>query len=180
MLSLFARKKTQWKFVPQTISLVLNSTVYNNEPENYRCPFCCIVEGVEGEFPLTKQADVIYRDEVITAFIASHWRPDNKGHVIVIPNAHIENLYDMPDDLLAAVHSYARRVARALKIAYGCEGVSVRQNNEGAGDQDVWHYHVHVVPRFEGDNMYQSYQKIFLSDPAERIVMAEKVRAALS
>ncbi len=154
--------------------------MYNNAPENYRCPFCCVCAGVEGDFPWTKQADIIHRDETITAFIASHWRPNNKGHVIIIPNIHIENLYDMPDGLLLASHSYTRKVARALKIAYKCEGVSVRQNNEKAGDQDVWHYHVHVVPRFEEDDMYSSYHKIFLSEPTERIAFAEKLKAALS
>lgn len=150
-----------------------------NAPTNYKCPFCCIVGGIEGDFPFTKQADVIYRDEIITSFISSHWRANNRGSVLVIPNTHIENLYEMPDNLLLAVHSFSRRVACALKIAYGCDGVSIRQNNESAGDQDVWHYHLHVVPRYTGDDFHTGDYRLFLSAPEERALFAKKVRAAL-
>ena len=57
--------------------------MHNHEPENYRCPLCYIVQGREEEnFPHTKQADIIYKDETLTAFIASLWWPKNKGHVL--------------------------------------------------------------------------------------------------
>jgi histidine triad (HIT) family protein len=74
----------------------------------------------------------------------------------VIPAAHFENLYDLPDALGADIHRVARRVAIAMKTAYGCAGVSTRQHNESAGNQDVWHYHLHVFPRYPGDDLYGS------------------------
>jgi histidine triad (HIT) family protein len=146
----------------------------------YACPFCAVVAGGETESCYTRQRDVIWRDSDVTAFIASHWWPRNHGHVLIVPNAHIENLYAMPDDLLARVHVLSRNVAIAFKETYRCDGVSVRQHNEPAGNQDVWHYHLHVFPRFVGDRLYQSNGEKYLSDPADRVPFAELLREHLA
>lgn len=100
--------------------------------------------------------------------------------MLVIPNEHFENLYEIPDDVLAAVYSTAKRVARGLKVAYGCEGTSTRQHNEPAGGQDVFHFHVHVYPRAEGDRLYETHREVRWTDAAERGPYAERVRNALA
>jgi len=128
--------------------------LFNHAPEDYVCPFCLIAAGVENEHVLTKQSDVIYRDEFITAFVSAGWWENNKGHVIIIPNRHFENLYDLPPDYSAEIHSFEKQIAVAFKRVYKCDGVSSRQRNEPAGNQDVWHYHLHVFPRYAGDNLY--------------------------
>src|SRR5690606_11711679 len=87
--------------------------------------------------------------------VASHWWPNNPGHVIIIPNEHFENLYSLPDDALYEIHRIEKMVAQAFKESYRCDGVSSRQHNEPAGNQDVWHYHLHVFPRYKNDNLYQ-------------------------
>lgn len=150
--------------------------MYNHEPEGYKCPFCYVVRGIEGEFPYTKQADIFYKNDLITAIIASHWWPNNKGHVIIVPNEHIENLYNLNDLLGAAIQSFSRRVAIALKETYKCDGTSVRQHNEPEGDQDVWHYHYHVFPRYKGDNLYGSNAQKYLSKAEDRIEYVRKLR----
>ncbi len=150
--------------------------MFNHEPDNYRCPFCAVVNGEEGDFPYTKQADIVYRDADLTALIASHWWPNNLGHIIIIPNQHIENLYDLSDSLGAKIVTLSKRVAVALKETYQCDGVSTRQHNEPAGDQDVWHYHLHVFPRYENDNLYTTHDQKRKSEPEERIPYAEKLR----
>lgn len=150
--------------------------MYNHEPKEYICPFCSIVAGIENESLYTKQDDVVYRDTQISVFIASHWWPNNKGHVIIVPNQHIENLFDLPDNVSTSIHSMERRVALALKKTYVCDGVSSRQHNEPSGDQDVWHYHLHVFPRYQGDQLYISNPLKKLSDPKERKVYAKKLR----
>ena len=151
--------------------------MHNHQPENYRCPLCYVVEGKEEEnFPYTRQADIIYKDESITAFIASHWWPRNKGHVLIVPNQHVENLYDISENLLNSIHSFSKKVALALKETYACDGISVRQHNEPAGDQDVWHYHLHVFPRYENDFLYVSNEEKALSIPEDRLPFAEKLR----
>ncbi len=153
--------------------------MYNHEPADYQCPFCAVVAGAEGDFPLTNQGDIVYQDDLITAFISSHWWPKNPGHVLIIPNQHAENLYDIPDDILAYIHSFSKRVAIALKGAYDCDGVSVRQHNEEAGNQDVWHYHLHVFPRFKNDQLYLSHNQKALAEPGERARYAAKLRPYL-
>jgi len=146
--------------------------MYNHAPDDYICPFCLISQGLESA--RTTQQDVIYRNNFVTAFIPSHFWENNKGHVIIIPNEHFENIYDLPDELGTQIHRVARRVALALKECYQCEGVSTRQHNEPGGNQDVWHYHLHVFPRYKGDNLYQMQRRP--TTPEERLPYAEMLR----
>lgn len=150
--------------------------MHNHEPQNYRCPFCRIVKGVEDEFVYTNQTDIFYRDDFIISFISSHWWPNNKGHIIIVPNNHIENVYDLPDYLSDKIHRFEKKVAIAIKEAYSCDGVSSRQHNEPCGNQDVWHYHLHIFPRYTNDNLYILDGKKCLSAPEERVPFATKLR----
>ena len=72
------------------------------------CAFCRVAVG--GRSQNTTQHDVVYRDEATTAFVGAKWWVNNPGHVLVIPNRHFENLYDVPDEALAAVYATVRRV----------------------------------------------------------------------
>ena len=134
--------------------------MFNHEKENYICPFCLLLKGVEHEKVYSVQSDIIYRDEFVTALIASHQLNYNPGTVIIIPNEHIENLYDLPDDLSAKIHQLEKRIAIAMREAYPCEGNVIRQHNEpieGAKckGQDVLHYHLQIIPRYSSDRMYE-------------------------
>ena len=148
--------------------------MYNHAPDNYICPFCLVAKGIENGHVLTKQADIIYRDEFITAFISAHWFGVNNGHVLIIPNKHYENIYDLPLDYSCKIHGFAKQVALALKQEYMCDGVSTRQHNEPAGNQDVWHYHLHVFPRYKNDDLYAEKRKA--ATAGERAVFADKLR----
>jgi histidine triad (HIT) family protein len=123
-------------------------------PPGYVCPFCRLVAG--GEDAVTPQHDVVRRTEGALALVSPRWWPRNHGHVLVVPNGHHENLYDLPPAAGHAVHDLVRDVAIAIRATYGCDGVSTRQHNEPAGNQDVWHLHVHVFPRYVGDELYAS------------------------
>jgi histidine triad (HIT) family protein len=79
--------------------------------------------------------------------------PNNPGHVVVIRTQHFENIYDLPAEIVGMLHAAIRTVALALKAAYACDRVSTHQHNEPAGNQDAWHYHVHVFPRYAGDSL---------------------------
>ncbi|AFZ68056.1 HIT family protein [Deinococcus peraridilitoris] len=146
-------------------------------PGDYFCPFCEVVRG--GRVARTQPEDVILHTPLVTAFIAAGWWPNNPGHVLVVPNAHFENLYDLPDEYGAEIHRVSRQVALALKAAYGCEGTSVRQHNEPGGGQDVWHYHLHVFPRSAGDDLYVLTPQRRMTRPEEREPYALKLRATL-
>lgn len=96
--------------------------------------------------------------------------------MIVVPAEHHENLYTIGDALGADLFGAARRAALALKAAYGCPGTSTRQHNEPAGDQEVWHFHWHVFPRWPGDRLYALDGA--WADRAEMAERAELLRAA--
>ncbi|MCL2406621.1 MAG: HIT family protein [Defluviitaleaceae bacterium] len=148
--------------------------MYNHAPEGYICPFCLIVDGVENEHVWTKQSDIFYRDEFITAFINATTWGVNKGNAIIIPNPHFENLYDLPLDYSVKIHEFEKSVAIAFKEVYGCDGVSSRQHNEPAGCQDVWHYHLHVFPRYHNDNLYAMKRTATTAD--ERAMYADQLK----
>jgi histidine triad (HIT) family protein len=148
--------------------------MYNHAPDDYICPFCILARGVENEHVYSSQRDVVYQDDDVTALIASHQWPNNRGHVIIIPNEHFENIYDLPAKLGARIHELAREIALAMKAAYSCDGTSTRQHNEPAGNQDVWHYHLHVFPRYKNDKLYISKRERLSAD--ERAEYAQKLR----
>lgn len=151
--------------------------MYTHAPPEYCCPFCLIAAGIEDPAVATLQADVVLRDDLVVAFVAADWRANNPGHVLVIPAEHHENIYDLPYAVGARIQAVVREVALAMKRAYRCDGVSTVQHNEPAGNQDVWHYHVHVFPRFDGDDLYRSPKRPTTSE--ERALYVERMRQAL-
>ena len=153
---------------------------YSHQPEGYRCPFCRVAAGEDLADDYTKQADVVYRDGTAMAFVSSAWWPANQGHVLVVPNDHYENVYEIPYAALAAVQVAGKRIALALKATYGCDGTSFRQHNEPGGDQEVWHYHLHVFPRYRGDDLYVRTRERRSTTPAERAPYAQKLRRYLA
>ena len=126
--------------------------MYNHAPEDYDCIFCRIVR----EIADGRNTFFIFQNKTVSTFMSLHDMPNNPGHVLVIPNAHYENIYDLPVALGADIHACAKEIAFAMKAVYHCDGVSLRQHNEPAGGQDVWHYHLHVFPRYVGDNFSRS------------------------
>jgi histidine triad (HIT) family protein len=112
------------------------------------CVFCRIVAG---QIPSTR----VYEDQLTLAFMDIG--QVNPGHVLVAVKAHAENLYALDDRQAAAVASAAAQVARAIRDAFAPQGLSVYQANGKAAGQTVFHYHLHLVPRHEGDGMALSW-----------------------
>lgn len=100
-----------------------------------------------------------------------------KGNCLVIPRGHYENVLDIPDNLGNAFFRATRQLAQAMRTAFGCEGISTRQHNGPAGNQDVWHYHLHVFPRFRDDGLYGGRKVPYA--PEERMALAAALKAAL-
>jgi histidine triad (HIT) family protein len=146
-----------------------------HEPEGYLCPFCDWLAGNETEYK--QNSDIVYQDENVTAFIAPKWWVNNPGHVIVIPNYHYENVYSITDEALTHVYKAAKKTATALREVYeGCTGTSTRQHNEPDGNQDVWHFHVHVYPRYKNDKLYQHHDDKRFVGPQEREPYAKMLK----
>ncbi|WP_235522256.1 HIT family protein [Cellulomonas sp. Root137] len=128
-------------------------TTPSHEPADYSCPFCLLQVGVVSEH--NQPSDVVATTELALARISPKWWPANPGAALVIPREHHENVYDLPRATGHAVWDLVQQVAVAMRTAYACDGISVRQHNEPAGGQDVWHLHVHVFPRYDGDRLYE-------------------------
>ena len=106
------------------------------------CIFCAIVAGDVG-------AEIVQEDERTVAFLdLSPW---TRGHALVVPRAHARNLYDVPGDDLAAAALAAQRLALRMRDRLDCDGINLLNSCEPAAWQTVWHLHVHVIPRYEGD-----------------------------
>jgi histidine triad (HIT) family protein len=100
------------------------------------------------------------------------------GHALVVPRRHVKNLYELSDDLAAPILSTAAVVARAMKRAFAAEGVTLRQNNEAASDQHLFHFHLHVIPRFNGD-LERFNAAPQLAGRAEQEAWASRLRLAI-
>jgi histidine triad (HIT) family protein len=133
------------------------------------CIFCAIVAG-------RQRAEKIYEDDRTVAFLDIN--PVNTGHSLVIPKAHVEYIYGLGDDDAAAVMQVAVRVARALKTAFQPEGVNLLQSNERAAGQAVFHFHIHVIPRWYGDGLITPrHAPRRSSEPLDQV--AAKIRAVI-
>jgi histidine triad (HIT) family protein len=133
------------------------------------CVFCGIVAG---RIPSTK----VHEDELTLAFMDIG--EVNPGHVLVAVKPHVENIYGLDDTLAAAVLQTAARVARAVKKTYSPEGLTLYQANGSAAGQTVYHFHLHIVPRYEKDGMRLTWPA--KNPPREQLeANAAKLRAAL-
>lgn len=133
------------------------------------CVFCRIVKG---ELPASR----VFEDESTLVFM--DLQSVNPGHMLVVVKPHRANIYELDDELAGAAFRTAARMARAVKAVVGCEGVTLLQANEKAGAQTVFHFHIHVVPRWEGDGMALAWPA--KNPPREALKeMAAKLRAAL-
>lgn len=106
------------------------------------CIFCRIVRG---EIPAMK----VLEDEVCVAFLDIG--PLADGHVLLIPKAHAQTLDLLPADQAAATFRHLPALVKAVRVATGCAGVNVLQNNGKAAHQEVPHVHFHIIPRNPGD-----------------------------
>lgn len=111
---------------------------------NDDCVFCKIIAG---DIPCFK----VYEDEHTLAFMDIN--PANRGHALAIPRKHEPNLMDSTDETLAVTIAAARRVARAVQAAVEPDGINLVQANGPGAAQSVFHLHLHIIPRFEGDDL---------------------------
>ena len=148
--------------------------MYNHEPPGYECSLCELVRGEDNAEPWAKQSDVVYRDDDVIAWINPKWWGRIEGNAVVVPTSHVENIFDLEPPLAAEIHRVARDVATAMMETYGCPGISTRQHNGPEGNQEVWHYHLHVFPRYDRDDLYKERFRIV---PVEtRLPYAERLR----
>jgi len=123
------------------------------------CIFCKIIEG---ELPCYK----VYEDKRVLAFLDIN--PVNKGHVLVIPKEHYLNMFDVAPDLLKDLVVISQKLAKVLTEALGVKGYNFTVNNGKVAGQVIDHLHMHIIPRYEGDNLHLWPGKAFTDEEMHR------------
>lgn len=109
-----------------------------------QCIFCKIANG---EIP----SATLYEDERFRVIL--DLGPASKGHALILPKQHAANLFELPDDTAGAAMVVAKKIAAKLKDGLGADGLNVVQNNGEAAGQTVFHFHMHLIPRYKGDTV---------------------------
>lgn len=107
------------------------------------CIFCKLANGVF-------ETNTLYENEDFRVIFDAS--PASLGHVLILPKEHYANVFELPEDMAAKVYVLAKKVATAIKEVTGCDGVNILQNNGEAAGQTVFHFHMHIIPRYaKGD-----------------------------
>ena len=108
------------------------------------CIFCKIAAG---EIP----SATLYEDDDFRVIL--DLGPASKGHALIIPKEHYRNLYDIDDELASKAIVLAKKMVNKMNDVLGCDGYNIVQNNEEAAGQTVFHFHMHLIPRYKDDNV---------------------------
>jgi histidine triad (HIT) family protein len=127
---------------------------------------------VSGDIPATK----VYEDEQTLAFMDIG--PASPGHTLVICKEEYPDIFSIPVETLMAVTRAVQQVALALRDALQPDGINIVQNNGAAAGQTVFHYHVHLIPRWEGDGVMQPW-KSRATEQDEVRTLAEQIRSRM-
>ena len=134
------------------------------------CIFCKIANG---DIP----SSTIYEDDFFRVIL--DLSPATKGHALILPKQHMADIFEMNEDLAAKVFVLANKIAKAMKEALGCDGLNIVQNNGSTAGQTVFHFHMHLIPRYINDGQTISWIP-GTSEPEEREAVANQIRAILN
>ncbi len=109
------------------------------------CIFCKLANG---DIPTNS----IYEDDNFKVILDN--APATKGHALILPKSHYKNLYELPEDTAAEVMKLAKKMAVSMTEKLGCEGFNLLQNNNEVAGQTVFHFHMHLIPRYADDNQH--------------------------
>ena len=130
------------------------------------CIFCKIANG---EIP----AATLYEDENFRVIL--DLGPASKGHALILPNSQAANIIEFSDELAAKAMILAKKMATAMTAALKCDGFNIVQNNGECAGQTVFHFHMHLIPRYKGDDVGLTWKAGELSDEVRDEIL-KKVR----
>lgn len=139
-------------------------------PTDSECIFCKIIAG---EIPCIS----LWEDQETLAFMDIN--PANPGHALVIPKQHWQDVYTIPDEAIGAVAATARRIATAVRTALTPDGINLVQANGPGAAQSVFHFHMHVLPRYSGDELKLNW-RLKLGDMDQLKPISERIKAVLA
>ena len=119
------------------------------------CIFCRIANG---EIP----SATLYEDDDFRVIL--NLGPASKGHALILPKSHAANIYELPDELAGKAMVFAKKMAGRMTEALECDGFNIVQNNGEVAGQTVFHFHMHLIPRYEGDQVNVTWKPGTLTD----------------
>lgn len=112
------------------------------------CIFCKIIAG---EIP----SQAIYEDDKFKVILDV--APATRGHALILPKSHYANLYELPDDVASDTIKLAKKMMKIMTDRLGCDGFNILQNNGEVAGQSVFHFHMHLLPRYKDDGEILKY-----------------------
>lgn len=131
--------------------------------KNENCIFCKIVAG---DIP----SATIYEDEDFRVILDIS--PASKGHAIVLAKEHYANIYELPEELAAKALVVAKKVITKMTDIVGCDGYNILQNNGEDAGQTVFHFHIHLIPRYKEDDVTITWENGTLSDEQKEEIVS--------
>ena len=131
---------------------------------NDNCIFCKLANGIIPVNP-------VYEDELVTVILDAG--PASRGHALILPKSHAANIYELPDDLAARVMVLAKKMAGKMTEALNCDGFNIVQNNGEVAGQTVFHFHMHLIPRYKGDGVGLTWTPGELTDEVREEILAK-------
>ena len=116
------------------------------------CVFCKIIKE---ELPAAK----VFENEHVLAFLDISQA--TKGHTLIIPKVHQENIYSLTSEVASNLFEVVPTIAKAIKSAFQPQGMNLINNNEAFADQSVFHYHLHLIPRYDANDGFRTQWKNF-------------------
>ncbi len=152
--------------------------MFTHEPPEYECPFCAVQSQPDSGGWMRNRMGWVFEEGAVFCIVPTHYWGVTRGNCLIMPKVHVENIYGIDEEIGIDLLRATKRLALAMKEVLHCDGVSTRQHNEPAGNQDVWHFHQHVFPRFAGDDLYRSQKVRYGND--ERARFASLLRQTLT
>lgn len=128
------------------------------------CIFCKIANG---EIP----SATLYEDEEFRVIL--DLGPATKGHALILPKEHYANLYEIDEEVAAKAFKLAKKMVTKLTEVLGCDGYNVVQNNGEAAGQTVFHFHMHLIPRYKNDKCGLTWKAGKLTDEVRDEILAK-------
>lgn len=127
------------------------------------CIFCKIANG---EIP----SATLYEDEEFRVIL--DLGPASRGHALILPKKHAANLFELPDETAEKAIVLAKKIAGKLKEGLGADGINLVQNNGEAAGQTVFHFHMHLIPRYHGDAVQITWTPGTLTDADKEEILS--------
>lgn len=134
------------------------------------CIFCKLANG---DIP----TNTLYEDDEFR--VAFDLGPATRGHALIIPKNHYRNIYDIDERTLADAAVLAKKMAKVMTKIFGADGFNIVQNNEEIAGQSVFHFHMHLIPRYAGDNAIKFWTP-GKADNDELAELAKKIHLAMN